>query len=542
MKQMMIAIAAACLLSSCTQVAGWFGSNDDSTNTASDSSAYAAWARDESITEANAYSDLFLDSAAIENYVQKEKLSDSAAKALRNFYLLRNYQYAWFTSSGLTEQARGVWNLYAEDSAHTDKKLKEHVDSLVQNDSLTIVKGDSSFVQTELALTKELVQFAQEHTNGLITSSNFYYLVPAKKQDPLQLADSILNKEKDSVQYANNKAYSLLKQQLSIYYKAAKDSGWKEISMRSEKLSKGSTSPVVLEIKKRLQATSDYTTSDTSSLYNDSLVAAIKDYQQRNGLAATGIVNDSLVANLNVPAEERVQQILVNMNRMLWMQPMQDSNRIVVNIPSLMLYAYEDSGKVFQMPVIVGKEGTSTMMFTGDIDQIVFNPVWHVPQSIVKNDIMPKIKTDPSYLKKNNMEITGRNDSIPEIRQLSGKNNALGQVKFLFPNSYDIYLHDTPDKTLFAKKDRALSHGCIRVADAQKLAQYLLRDQKEWTPEKINSVIKADKEQSVTVKNPEPVYITYNTAWVDENGKLNFRNDIYGHDKETMERMFKKAG
>ncbi|MGN6402749.1 MAG: L,D-transpeptidase family protein [Flavisolibacter sp.] len=542
MKQMIIAIAAACLLSSCTQVAGWFGSNDDSTNTASDSSAYAAWARDESITEANAYSDLFLDSAAIENYVQKEKLSDSAAKALRNFYLVRNYQYAWFTSSGLTEQARGVWNLYAEDSAHTDKKLREHVDSLVQNDSLTIVKGDSSFVQTELALTKELVQFAQEHTNGLITSSNFYYLVPAKKQDPLQLADSILNKEKDSAQYANNKAYSLLKQQLGIYYKAAKDSGWKEISMRSEKLSKGSTSPVVLEIKKRLQATSDYTTSDTSSLYNDSLVAAIKDYQQRNGLAATGIVNDSLIANLNVPAEERVQQILVNMNRMLWMQPMQDSNRIVVNIPSLMLYAYEDSGKVFQMPVIVGKEGTSTMMFTGDIDQVVFNPVWHVPQSIVKNDIMPKIKTDPSYLKKNNMEITGRNDSIPEIRQLSGKNNALGQVKFLFPNSYDIYLHDTPDKTLFAKKDRALSHGCIRVADAQKLAQYLLRDQKEWTPEKINSVIKADKEQSVTVKNPEPVYITYNTAWVDENGKLNFRNDIYGHDKETMERMFKKAG
>ncbi|MGN6163154.1 MAG: peptidoglycan-binding protein, partial [Flavisolibacter sp.] len=371
MKQMMLAIAAACLLSSCTQVAGWFGSNDDSTKTISDSSAYAALARDESITEANAYSDLFLDSAAIKNFVRKEKLSDSAAKALRNFYLVRNYEYAWFTSSGLTEQAKGVWNLYSEDSAHTNKKLKEHVDSLVQNDSLTIVKGDSSFVQTELALTKELVQFAQKRTHGPITSSNFYYLVPAKKQDPLQLADSILNREKDSAQYAGNKAYGLLKQQLSIYYKAAKDSGWKEIGMPSEKLSKGSTSPVVLEIKKRLQATNDYTASDTSRLYNDSLVAAVKDYQQRNGLAATGIVNDSLITNLNVPAAERVQQILVNMNRMLWMQPMQDSNRIVVNIPSLMLYAYEDSGKVFQMPVIVGKEGTSTMMFTGDIIQIV---------------------------------------------------------------------------------------------------------------------------------------------------------------------------
>jgi murein L,D-transpeptidase YcbB/YkuD len=542
MKQMMTIIAAVCL-SSCTQIAGWFGSNEDSTkNVVSHSSSYAAWARDESITEANSYSDLFLDSAAIENYIQKEKLNDSAARALHNFYLIRNYQYAWFTSGGLTEQARGVWNLYSEDSAHADKKLKQHVDSLIQNDSLTIVKGDSSFAQTELALTKELVQFAQEHNNGPVTSSNFYYLVPAKKQDPLQLADSILHKEKDSAQYANNKAYSLLKQQLALYYNAVKDSGWKSIDMHSQKLSKGSTSPVVLEIKKRLQATGDYTKSDTSRLYNDSLVAAIKDYQQRNGLSATGVVNDSLIANLNVPAEQRVQQILVNMNRMLWMQPTQDSNRIVVNIPSLMLYAYEDSGKVFQMPVIVGKEGTSTMMFTGDINQIVFNPVWHVPQSIVQNDIMPKMKADPSYLKKNNMEITGRNDSIPEIRQLSGKKNALGQVKFLFPNSYDIYLHDTPDKTLFARKDRALSHGCIRVADAQKLAQYLLRNQNNWTQEKVSAAMKGDKEQSVTVKNPEPVYITYNTAWVDENGKLNFRNDIYGHDKETMDRMFRKIG
>lgn len=140
------------------------------------------------------------------------------------------------------------------------------------------------------------------------------------------------------------------------------------------------------------------------------------------------------------------------------------------------------------------------------------------------------------------MEIVSQNDSIPVIKQLPGKDNALGNVKFLFPNSYDIYLHDTPDKTLFARKDRALSHGCIRVADAEKLAKYILKDQSEWTAEKIRTAMTGNKEQTVEVTNKKPVYITYYTAWTDENGKMNFRNDIYGHDKETADRMFTRTG
>jgi L,D-transpeptidase YcbB len=538
MKKMMVVIVAAVLVSSCTQVAGWFGNHTDSTSgKQTDSSSYAAF-RDESITEANAYSDLFLDSAALESYIQKEKLSDSAAREIRNFYLVRNFQYAWFTTHGMTEQARAMWNLYAGDSSNADKKLKTHMDSLMQNDSLQLNKGDSSFAQTELDLTRQLVQYASRQDSGLITTENIYYLVPAKKQDVMQLADSILHKEKDSVQYANNKAYNALKQQLAIYYRAAQDSSIQNFSIHSAKLKKGSTTPQVTQLKKRLAATGDYVSTDTSAKFNDSLEMAIKDYQYRNGLAATGVVNDSLVQVLNIPARQRVEQILVNLNRSLWMRPMNDSNRIMVNIPSLMLYAYEDSGKVFEMPVIVGKEGTSTLMFSGDISEIVFNPVWHIPQSIVEKDIMPKMKADPKYLEKNNMEIVNNKDSVPQINQLPGKNNSLGEAKFLFPNSYDIYLHDTPDKTLFAKKDRALSHGCIRVADAEKLAQYLLRDQKDWSAQKVQETMKGDKEQHVAVKQKEPVYITYFTAWVDEKGKLNFRNDVYGHDKETGERMF----
>jgi murein L,D-transpeptidase YcbB/YkuD len=155
----------------------------------------------------------------------------------------------------------------------------------------------------------------------------------------------------------------------------------------------------------------------------------------------------------------------------------------------------------------------------------------------VKYEIAPAMKSDPGYLKKHNMEIVKQNDSLPEIRQLPGKDNALGKVKFLFPNTFDIYMHDSPDKTLFKKQDRALSHGCIRVADAAKMAEYLLRDQPEWNAQKINQAMNSGKEQSVSVKKSVPVYITYYTAWMDEKGKMNFRNDVYGHDKDAAQKM-----
>jgi murein L,D-transpeptidase YcbB/YkuD len=195
-----------------------------------------------------------------------------------------------------------------------------------------------------------------------------------------------------------------------------------------------------------------------------------------------------------------------------------------------------------EMPIIAGKQGTSTVMFTDEISQLVFAPYWRLPQSIVRNEIMPKLQQDPNYLKKRNMEIVKQNDSLPEIRQLPGKDNALGKVKFLFPNSFDIYLHDTPDKSLFAQKNRALSHGCIRVADPLSLAQFILGDQGDWTKEKIMQAMNSDKEQTVAVKKKVPVQINYYTAWSDNNGRIHFRNDVYGHDQVTKQRMFSNSG
>jgi murein L,D-transpeptidase YcbB/YkuD len=540
MKKMMIGIVALVVLNSCTQVAGWFGTNKDSTSGKNlDSSSYAAYARDESITQANAYSDLFLDSNAVEAFIQKEKLSDSSANAMRSFYKVRNYEYAWFNSNGPTEQARGLWSLYAseKDSSSKDpaKNLSERMDTLLQRDSITVDKNDSSFVQTELALTQQLIQYASENPQH-INREAIYYMVPAKKMNTMDYADSILNKQKDSSLYAGNKKYNALKQKLANYYSIAKNGGWQTITA-SGQLKKGTKSTQVVALKKHLQLFKDYNGTDTTNVFSDSLVTAVKSFQQRNGLKATGVVNDSMINILNVPVEQRIQQIIVNMNRVLWMPQQNDSSRIEVNIPSQMLVAYADSGKAFEMPVIVGKEGSGTTMFSSNINQIVFNPTWNIPESIVKNEIMPKMKSDATYLKKNNIEVVKQGD-VPELKQLPGKNNPLGKVKFLFPNTHEIYLHDTPDKTAFAKPDRALSHGCIRVADATKLAQYLLQDQSDWNAQKISAAMNSGKVQIVDLKTKEPVNITYLTAWVDENGMVNFRPDVYNHDKDAIAKLF----
>ena len=178
------------------------------------------------------------------------------------------------------------------------------------------------------------------------------------------------------------------------------------------------------------------------------------------------------------------------------------------------------------------------MMFTGDLNQIVFSPYWNVPPSIVRNEILPAVAKDPGYLARNNMEEVGMEGDLPKIRQLPGPDNSLGRVKFLFPNSFNIYFHDTNAKSLFNKDKRAFSHGCIRLEEPEKMAQYLLRNQPEWTPERIEDAMNSGVEKYVKLKDPIPVFITYYTAWVDETGQLNFREDIYGHDEKLAGRMF----
>jgi murein L,D-transpeptidase YcbB/YkuD len=503
--------------------------------------------RDYSITRANAYSTLFLDSTAVEKFLSDKKVTPRIARRIRSFYNTRNYQFAWFSGDGLTEQALAFWNLhdyvttYDNDTSLRDKALQKRMDALVAEEDLSVSASDKSSINTELTLTQHFIQYIlNNYEKGYVKRKEMERFIPFKKEDPMALADSLLNKKHKDDKYFEdvNQSYKLLKDQLAKYYNIAKQGGWPQVTTTKKSLKKGSTDPAVAVMKKRLQLTGDLTGNDTSQVFNDTLENAVKTFQSRFGYKPDGIITATLIKDMNVPVIKRLEQILMNMGRMRWMPEAENGQLILVNIPEFELHVYEGKKKAFDMYVVVGKEGHNTMMFSGDLNQIVFSPYWNVPPSIVRNEILPAMANNPDYLANQNMEEIGTEDGLPKIRQLPGGKNSLGRVKFLFPNSFNIYFHDTPAKALFEKDKRAYSHGCIRLAEPEKMANYLLRNNPEWTPEKINSAMNSGNEQFVKLKKPVPVIITYYTAWVDENGQLNFRDDIYTHDQKLASKMF----
>lgn len=504
--------------------------------------------RDRSINPSNSYSNLFLDSTTIEKFISEKKINDTLASRMRSFYNARNNQFAWFSSDGLTEQARGFWNLhdyvttYDVDTSLKNRTLQKKMDNLITEDDLSVGSKDKSYINTELTLTQHFILYIlHNYEKGYVKRKEMERFIPRKKENPLELADSLINKKHKDDKYFDdvNPSYRALKEQLTKYYEIAKKGGWPQITTTQKKLKKGAMSPEIAAIKKRLEITGDLAAGDTSQRFNDTLEIAIKNFQQRHGYKPSGIISDSLIREMNIPAMQRVEQILMNMDRMRWLTTNQATGKlIVVNIPEFVLHLYDGKQKVFDMDVVVGKEGHNTMMFNGDMNQVVFCPYWNVPESIVSNEILPAMDKHPGYLEKENMEITGNEDGLPVIRQRPGAKNALGRVKFLFPNSFNIYFHDTPVKSLFQKDKRAYSHGCIRLKEPEKLANYVLRNQSEWTPEKIEEAMNSGEERFVKIKDPIPVLITYYTAWVDDNGQLNFREDIYGHDANLAGKMF----
>lgn len=502
--------------------------------------------RDYSITKDNAYNDLFLDSANVVKYIADNKIPDSISRRIISFYNTRNYEYAWFSSDGLSEQAMGFSSLlnFIGDTSWSQMKLEKKMDDLMADTNLLVSESNKSILNTELVLTEKLIEYSRTNfQRGYVKRKELERFIPFKKQDPIALADSLLNKKhKDDKYFSDiNQSYKLLSDQLRKYIGIAKSGGWPaigKINKRDFKLNK--TSPQVLSMKKMLMATGDISVKDTSDIYNDTLENGIKSYQKRLGFTPDGKLNNKLIDQMNVSVIARIKQILINMNRMRWLPQEPEGRLIEVNIPAFILHVYNGKDTVFSMAVVVGKDGHNTTLFSDLMTTIVFSPYWNVPPSIVKKEIVPGMDSDQNYLNEHNMEITGEENGLPVVRQKPGLDNSLGKVKFLFPNSFNIYLHDTPAKELFNKDIRAYSHGCIRLADAEKMANYLLKDNKKWTPEKINEAMNSGKEQYVKLNDPVPVFITYYTAWVDQNGQLNFRDDIYGHDKEVAQKMFLK--
>ncbi len=502
--------------------------------------------RDTSITASNSFSELFIDSPKLETFISSAHLTDSAAKRLRSFYNSRNYQFAWFTKDGLAEQTRTFINLHnsyiesANDSSMADNHLHVQMNELMDEDT-AIVDANKEITSLELQLTEHFFKYAQHAYAGRLNPADLQWHIPRKKVNVTALLDTLIsNKGANTDKWEPvNQQYKLMNKQLKRYAGIIKAGGWNNIISGNQKQYKqGDEALLIKQLKQRLAIEDHYNTGDTSATFTDELLITVKQTQKQYGIKQDGIITAALIKELNIPVKDRIEQVLVNMERMRWMPEELTGNRIIANIPDFKLLVFENAKKVFDLDIVVGTDAHETVIFEDVLQFIVFSPYWNIPPSIVRKEILPGINANANYLSNHNMEQTGRENGLPVIRQKPGEDNSLGKVKFMFPNNYNIYFHDTPAKTLFNNSKRAFSHGCIRVAHPEKLAQYLLRNQPEWTADKIDTAMTLDKENWVKLKNPIPVLITYFTAWIDQDGLLNFRDDVYGNDKMMAAHLF----
>ncbi len=305
--------------------------------------------RDTHINPSNSFSDLFFDSLVMEKFISEKNLPDSIVSRLRSFYNTRNYQFAWFNSDGFTEQALAFWNLhqyvtYNFDTSLRDKSLQKKINNLLTQDSPSISTATPSYINIELSLTDHFLRYMlSNYEKGFVKWKEMERFIPREKLEPMYVADSLLNKRHEDNEYFEdiNEPYKLLKVQLDKYYKIAKEGGWLEIYTNKKTLKKGTSSSEIVTIKRRLQITGDMPGTDTTQFFDDTLETEIKNFQTTLGYKGDGVITKQLIEELNVPVENRIQQILINMDRMRWMPAEREGNLIVVNIPEFVLDWYE---------------------------------------------------------------------------------------------------------------------------------------------------------------------------------------------------------
>ena len=334
--------------------------------------------------------------------------------------------------------------------------------------------------------------------------------------------------------------------------------GWVTID-EGPTIEPGQQSPRVARLRDRLIVSGDLENFDTAfnagvsageNIYTPGLQAAVKKFQTRHGLTADGLVGRRTLAALNVSVSERIQQMELNVERHRWMPDNYGNRYIITNIPDYKLRVVENGQTTLEMPVVVGKTKHKTPVFSAEMNHLVVNTTWTVPRSITNKELVPKEINNPGALQKSGFQVLrsdGSNlgfDNVSSsdwqqatfpytLRQRPGKRNALGKVKFMMPNQYAIYLHDTPAKKLFAKERRAFSHGCVRVGNPVELANHLL-NQEGWSDDNIDNLFAREKTKTVKFDSTIPTHIVYLTSWVDESGDLQFREDIYKHDKTLL--------
>lgn len=481
---------------------------------------------------------LVFDSLQLASFIEKYPQLQTVKSNLDSFYYKRKFAFAWYDNNGLIEQAANLYNRIQninEEGLPDSLPYNEEFANLLNNDGLDSTSHPA--VNTEIMLTAQYFLYANKVWGGidqkLVTAMDWY--LPRKKASYNQLLDSLISGKNILDAAPVYRQYALLKDQLKKYREILSAGGFPQIITDKKTYKKGDSSAVIDSIRKTLFLTGDLTNNNNSNKFDDELEQAIKNFQLRIGDQQDGAAGPFVLKELKVPVEKRIQQIVVNMERSRWVPVNITGNYVVINIPEYRLHVYENDSLAWSMKVVVGAAAHKTVIFNGNIKYIVFSPYWNVPTSILRKEVLPGIKRNPNYLASHNMEWNGNS-----VRQKPGPKNSLGLVKFLFPNSHDIYLHDTPSKSLFGESSRAFSHGCIRLAEPQRFAEYLLRNDSSWNTQKIVEAMNSGKEKYVTLKDPVPVFIAYFTAWVDRQGKLNFRNDVYGRDFRLAEMMLEK--
>ena len=347
--------------------------------------------------------------------------------------------------------------------------------------------------------------------------------------------------------------YAALRTALAKYRALAAKGGWSAVPL-GDSIRPGMTDPRMPAIRARLSMTDGASTevgSTEGQHYDNAMVEAVKRFQARQGLDVDGVIGSTTIVAMNVPIQERINSIILAMERLRWMPEDLGQQHLIVNIAGFELRRVT-AGKIEErMAVVVGKPYHRTPVFSDRIRFLEFNPYWNVPPDIAVNEELPVLRKNPAGLSAQGFEVV-RGDQVTDpssidwssigaghfpyqLRQRPGPNNALGRVKFMFPNSHDVYLHDSPAHNLFERNVRAFSHGCIRLSRPLELAEQVLRvgGVQGWTKDRINDVVASAKTTVVNLREPLPVHITYLTAWADD-GVVNFRQDIYGHDAKLL--------
>ena len=350
--------------------------------------------------------------------------------------------------------------------------------------------------------------------------------------------------------------YRALKALLAHYRQLEAAGGWPTISP-GETLKPGMRDPRVAEVKARLEASGDFTPAgaDTEE-FDDALVDAVKRFQTRHGLDADGVIGKQSLLALNIKVEDRVRQIIVNMERWRWMPEDLGADYVKVNIAGFQLTRVQREKVVRRMNVVVGKVYHRTPVFSDKIRYLEFNPTWTVPNSIATKEMLPELKKDPNRYAAKGFDVYRGGEKVSwagidwsqystrkfpfVFQQQPGDTNALGRVKFMFPNKHNVYLHDTAARSLFSKSFRALSHGCVRLGEPIAFADEVLATVPGWSRDRIDDVLASEETTQVRLTSPLPVHLVYETAWLGEDGTIHFRPDIYSRDKRLHNAIFAK--